>query len=257
VVRPASVALRLLAAVAVAGCGATASPSPSPSRPPDPSATASPSASVAIPDPPSQGPTPTPTETPSPTPSPTRSPTPTPVPTATPEPTPPTLDAFWSAVRSGIERHGRLRIRVIGPAPGELRYELDASATVIDGTVVFVCVDEGAFDGQSGFEALPGAWSCGVAALQQGLRTTGQPLDAWSDELPEDDGIRETVVRTADGLWQWDYRAINPFAGGEVRTRIVVDPADGEIRSGSRSDPIGDTTYGISYAETFPPIALP
>jgi hypothetical protein len=127
---------------------------------------------------------------------------------------------------------------------------------VIDGDVVFVCRDGKAYDGQSGWMEVPGDWTCGTGALAAGFRLTGQPLDAWGPSLPPDEAIVESVV-VADGLWRWEYRGRNPFAGGAVRTSVVLDPATGQIRSASRSDPTGDTTYGISYRESFPSIAVP
>jgi hypothetical protein len=86
---------------------------------------------------------------------------------------------------------------------------------------------------------------------------TGQPLDAWSADLPPDEEIEESLSVTPDGTWMWDYRGRNPFAGGRVRTTVVLDPATGQIRSASRIDPTGETTYGISYVESFPAIRLP
>jgi len=156
-----------------------------------------------------------------------------------------------------VERAGRLRIQVVGPSPGELRYQPDRSATVIDGAIVFVCLDGGAYDGQSGFEQIPGAWSCGTEALVRGFRQMGQPLDAWSPELESDEGIEESVAVAEDGTWRWEYGASSPLVGGEVRASLVLDPASGQIRSASRTDPTGSTTYTISYSEPFPPIVLP
>lgn len=103
---------------------------------------------------------------------------------------------------------------------------------------------------------MPGDWTCGTGALVAGFRQTGQPLDAWGPSLPPDDGIEESVV-VANGLWRWEYRGRNPFAGGTVRTVVLLDPATGEIRSASRSDGTGETTYGISYRESFARIAVP
>ncbi len=138
-----------------------------------------------------------------------------------------------------------------------LRFEPDASATVVDDQVVFVCVDGRAYDGQSGFERVPGTWECGSAALVQGFRVAGLPRDAFNDSLPPDDEIHETVTRLEDGSWRWSYRALNPVFGGRITAVVVIDPTTGEIRSASRGDPTGETTYGISYTETFPKIALP
>jgi hypothetical protein len=244
----------LLAVVlSIAACANAPTPSASPS--PTSRATQSPVATPSSP--PLATPTPSPTHSPSPPASPSPSPTLTPAPTATPEPTAPTAEAFWAAAASAVEASSRLRVRVIGPAPGELRYQSDRSATVIDGNVVFVCLDGRAYDGQSGFEELPGAWTCGSGALVRGFRLMGQALDAWNAELPPDQDIVEVLTLEADGTWRWDYRARNPFAGGDVRTVVVIDPASGQIRSASRTDPTGATTYGISYSEAFAAIALP
>ena len=248
----------LVASLAVAACGVSAAPSPSPAEPTS-GGVARPTRSV-LPLPSHSArptPSPTPTTPPSPTPNPTPSPTVTPAPTPTPVPTPPTAEALWSRVTAGVTDAGRLRLRVIGPAPGELRYVEKASATAIGGEVVFVCSGGTAYDGQSGWMAVPGAWSCGVDALVAGFRLTGQPLDAWSAELSPDEEIMERVELLGDGTWRWSYRGRSPFAGGLVRTMIVVDPASGQLRSASRSDPTGQTTYGISYAEAFPAIVVP
>ncbi len=158
---------------------------------------------------------------------------------------------------AGVRDAGRLRLRVIGPAPGELRYVDDASATVIGGNLVFVCSGSAAFDGQSGWSELSGKWTCGVDALVAGFRRTGQPLDAWSERLMADEGIIERLELPGDGTWRWSYRGRSPYAGGEVRTVVVLDPMTGQLRSAQRSDPTGDTTYGISYSEVFPAIAVP
>lgn len=204
---------------------------------------------------------PTATSTPRPTPTPTVSPSPTLSPTIEPSPSPsaapPTTTGFWQRVGDAVATSGRLRIRVIGPSPGELRYQPAASATVVDGAVVFVCLGGRAYDGQSGFTEVPGDWRCGTDALVRGFRLAGQPLDAWSSDLPLDQGISEAVEALPDGTWRWTYRATNPVFGGEVRATVVVDPSTGEIRSASRRDPTGDTTYGISYREAFPEIRLP
>jgi uncharacterized protein YceK len=187
----------------------------------------------------------------------TAAPAPTAVPTPTAAPTAPSVDALWAAVASAIDRRGHLRIRVIGPSPGELRYEPAASATVASGQLTFVCVGGKAYDGQSSFEPVPGSWECGTKALVHGFRGAGLPLDAWNDSLPPDSEIRESVKVLEDGTWRWSYSGLNPVFGGQIRATVVVDAATGEIRSASRQDPTGATTYGISYAETFPKIVRP
>jgi hypothetical protein len=122
---------------------------------------------------------------------------------------------------------------------------------------VFVCRDGQAFDGQSAWMQLPGSWKCGRQALVNGFRLTGQPLDAWSDALPADSAISETVAHGDPGTWRWAYRARNPFVGGDVQTTVVLDARTGQIRSAERVDPVGRTTYGISYVEAFGRIAVP
>ena len=231
------VALGLL----VAGCGPVAGSPPASATPPGTSPT--PVAAATVP------PTPAPPATlPSPTPAPA---------TSTPSATP-TADAFWEAVRRGLDEAGRLRITVIGPSPGVLRYQPDASATVADGNVVFVCVGDRAWDGQGGsFVAVPGAWECGAGALVDGFRNSGQPVDAWSRDLPADQSIVEQVTLEPDGRWRWEYRARSLAFGGTVTTTVWVDPASGRILDARRSDPTGETRYGISYSEAFPPIVAP
>lgn len=235
-----AVGAALAPALIVGGCGggsptpATSTPSPASS----PSSTATPASS--------------------PTPSPPLSPTPALSPTPTPAPTPPAVDAFWEAVLRGLDEAGRLRVTVIGPSPGVLRYEPEASATVAEGTVVFICADGGAFDGQGGsFTPVPGFWDCGGPAFVSGFRRSGQPLDAWSDDLPTDDSIVETTALEPDGRWRWDYQARSAVFGGTVTATVWVDPVSGQIRDARRTDPTGDTRYGISYGETFPPIIPP
>jgi hypothetical protein len=147
-------------------------------------------------------------------------------------------------------------VRIQGPSPGELRYEPAASATVIDGEPTFVCRGGRAYDGQSGWLAAPGDWTCGPGALVRGFRTIGQPLDAWNETLPMDAGIRERIDLLSSGRWRWTYRASSPFAG-QVTTRVVVDPATGRIASASRADDAGETDYAFDYGADFPPIAIP
>lgn len=171
---------------------------------------------------------------------------------------PPAVETFWDAVRRGIATAGHLRIRVIGPSPGVLRYEPGASATVVDDRVGFVCVDGAAWDGQGGsFAPVPGTWECGAAALVGGFRNTGQPVDAWGETLPTDASISETTAREPDGRWRWDYAAKSAVFGGRVTASVWVDPASGRILDARRTDPGGSTSYGISYAEAFPAITRP
>ncbi len=227
----------------VAGCGPVPASPPASATPPGTSPTAA--AVATLP----------PTAAPS---APASPPSPTVAPASSQPPAPPTVEALWAAVRRGLDEAGRLRITVIGPSPGVLRYQPDASATVADGQVVFVCTGGRAWDGQGGsFVAVPGAWECGAGALVDGFRNSGQPVDAWSRDLPADQSIVEQVTLEPDGRWRWEYRARSLAFGGSVTTTVWVDPASGRILDARRSDPTGETRYGISYSETFPPIVAP
>ncbi len=240
-------AITVSLAISVSGCGGTdnasaTAPATGISTTVSPPATSAPALMAS----------PTPAATPA---------TPVAMPSPSPSPTPaarPTLETFWSAVTRGVETAGHLRIRVIGPNPGILRYEPAASETLIDDRVAFICVDGAAYDGQSGsFARVPGTWSCGGDALVSGFRRNGEPLDSWSKGLPGDEDVTETVSLEPDGRWRWDYVARSPVFGGPVKATVWVDPASGQIRDAVRTDPTGDTRYGINYSETFPPIETP
>lgn len=168
-----------------------------------------------------------------------------------------TAEGFWSLAADAARDATPLRIRATGPTPGELRYEAERSATILGEALGFVCHDGRARDGQSGFDELPGSWSCGVDALVRGFRLLGQPLDAWSAELPPDAGIVETVGLEPDGTWRWDYAATNPFVGGSVAAVVILDPATGRIVRASRTDPTGPTTWAIDYEADVPAIDPP
>jgi hypothetical protein len=164
--------------------------------------------------------------------------------------------AFWQLVEAGLVDAGAVAVMIEGPSPGELRYEPTASATIIDGRPTFVCIDGQALDGQSGWLAVPGEWTCGVPALIRGFRSIGQPLDAWTPSLPKDSGIREAIAMTDEGRWRWTFRASSPFAGS-VTTRVTVEPGSGRIVAATRTDDVGRTDYTIDYDAGFPPIAVP
>jgi len=168
----------------------------------------------------------------------------------------PSADAFWSAAAHGVDAAGRVAVVVRGPSSGEIRYEAAASATAIDGQVTFVCHGGRAWDGQSGFAEVPGTWTCGSDALVRGFRLMGQPLDAWSPELPSDQRIRETVT-VSGGRWTWTYRATSPTAGGAVATTVSLDLASGRITAAARTDPVGRTIYAVGYEASFPEITQP
>ena len=169
----------------------------------------------------------------------------------------PTADGFWSLAADAARAATPLRIRATGPTPGELRYEAERSATILGEALAFVCHDGRARDGQSGFAELPGSWSCGVEALVRGFRLMGQPLDAWSAELPPDAAIVERVGLEPDGTWRWDYAATNPFVGGSVAAVVILDPATGRIARATRTDPTGPTTWAIDYEADVPAIDPP
>src|SRR5664279_6468744 len=59
----------------------------------------------------------------------------TPHPSATPTPT-----TFWAAVSRGLTSAKHLTVTIAGPNPGVLRFEPATSATIVGGTVVFVCL---------------------------------------------------------------------------------------------------------------------
>jgi hypothetical protein len=139
-----------------------------------------------------------------------------------------------------------------------LRFEPSASATVVDGELLFVCRNGRAFDGQGGFAEMAGRWTCGSDALVRGFRTMGQPVDAWTDELPLDDEVRETYDLLENGDWRWRYRAENAILGsGPIKVTVVIDPATGRITAASRTDPLGRTTWKPTYGASFPEIAVP
>jgi hypothetical protein len=175
---------------------------------------------------------------------------------------PPTVARFWDAALSSLAATGHLRITVIGPNPGVLRYQPTASATVVDGKVVFICARGAAFDGQGGsFAAVPGSWDCGGRALVEGFRHTGQPVDAWSASGNgggvSDSAIVERLSTESDGRWRWDYSAKSAVFGGTVKTTVWLDPATGHLLDARRTDPTGQTQYGINYSQAFPAIVAP
>ncbi len=182
-------------------------------------------------------------------------------PTTTAAPTgslpPPSPAAFWAAVSRGLGDAKRLEVTVRGPNPGTLRYEPTASATIVDGAVGFLCKGGVAYDGQSGFAAVPGKWQCGAAALAAGFRTMGQPTDAWNATNPTDTAITESVTSAADGSWTWSYRATSAYYGGPVAASARLVPASGRLLAASRTDPTGDTTYTFAYGAAFAPLAIP
>jgi hypothetical protein len=235
----------LVAATLLAGCGPSASPSPAGSA--TPSAAASASGQSVEPS----------TGSPVPSPSPTATPVPTQTPTPTPPPAPGDAADFWRVALGPLTAGGRIRLIAAGPSPGEIRYEPTASASMLDGHAVFVCLEGVAYDSQNLWEPVPGVWSCGAKALRQGFRELGQPLEAWSPALEPNTGILERVRVDADGTWLWDYSADSPQYGGRVTATVRLDPATGRILSAVRDDPIGRSGYTFEYGASFPPIALP
>lgn len=254
--------LLAVAAGLVLACGSAPSVSPdatpeptvlqtaTPTQAPTPARTSEPSSEPSI-DPEPASPSAPPIATPSA--APTRSPTPRP--SATPA-AGPTVAEFWSRVERGIRSAGRVEVDITGPNTGSLRFEPDASATVIDDVVGFVCVGGRAYDGQSAFTRLPGRWTCGAPALVAGFRSIGQPIDAWNATIPTDSRRRERL--TVDGdRWTWTYRATSPYYGGAVSATVVLDRASRRVVEARRTDPTGATTYDVRYGVDFPPIAVP
>lgn len=256
-----SAAALLAALLLLAACAPAATPPPATLAPaaeppaatlppaPVPTASAAVAATPAATSSPTPSPAPTPTAAASPSPRTAR-----PAPTATPAG--PTVAGFWSRVRDAVERAGGLEVEIAGPNAAVLRFTQRTSATVVDGVVGFVCVGGRAYDGQSGFTALPGAWTCGAPALVSGFRSIGQPIDAWSDTLPVDRGRSESVA-AAGGRWTWRYRATSPYYGGAVSATVTIDAATGRVVAARREDPTGGTRYTFHYGVEFPPITVP
>jgi len=260
---PTLLAAVLVAALLLAACGASdtsARPTSSLPTPPQPTPVATVTAPTAPLASPSESPSPAALSTPVPSTAPLATATPRPTPTAPARPSPgaslPNPDGFWSLVDGGIRRAGTLVVEIAGPAAGTLRFEVDASATVIEDVVGFVCVGGRAYDGQSGFTTIPGRWTCGAAALVAGFRSIGQPIDAWNATIPADKARRESVTVRGD-TWTWTYRATSSYYGGPIAATVTLDRASLRITSASRTDPTGATRYSFRYGADFPPIAVP
>ena len=230
--------LLFLLAVASAGCGASPSAAPTGATTPTAEAASSPSASGRA-------------ASPSASPAGSAAPSATPHPSAAPTPT-----SFWAAVSRGLTSAKHLVVTIAGPNPSLLRYEPGGSATIVSGKVVSVCVHGTAYDGQLGFARVPGSWQCGAAALVSGFRRIGQPADSWSASSPRDSSISEAVTQGSGGRWTWTYSGSPPF-GGRVTVRVTLDPVNGRILAGQRTDPTGTTTYAFDYVSTFPALAVP
>lgn len=153
---------------------------------------------------------------------------------------------------------GRLRLIVVGADPDEYRFELRASASLIDGVLHVVCVDGRAYD-IDGFTATPRPerWTCGPGSLISGFRRTGRPQEAWNTSVPTDSRSRETVVSDSRGRWRWEYAATSEALGGPVRTTLVMDAETGRLLSGTRTDPTGSVRYTFNYTALFLPVELP
>ena len=230
----------LLVAMLAAACGAT--PSAAPTGLPETPAPASPGTIAA---------SSVPTAATTPARSPAASATPRPsVVAATPA-------SFWAAIVRGLTAAKHLQVTMAGPNPGMLRFQPNASATIVAGQVVFVCTGGAAFDGQSGFARVPGTWECGAAALVAGFRRIGQPTDSWNETSPTDSAITEAVKVATDGTWTWTYAGTSPFLGGHVTATVHLDARSGRILDARRVDPTGTTTYSFDYAVTFPALAVP
>jgi hypothetical protein len=230
----------LFVAAVAAACGTSPTAPPAGPRTPDATASPNPMGSVPIP---------TPARTPAGPPAESATPRASVV-AATPK-------SFWAAVARGLAAAKHLQVTIAGPNAGVLRFEPGASATIVDGRVEFVCLDGAAFDGQSGFARVPGAWGCGAAALSGGFRNIGQPADAWNATSPTDSAITEVVGVAPAGTWTWAYVGVSAFSGGRVTARVSLDVASGRILAARRTDPAGITTYMFDYAVTFPALAVP
>ncbi len=159
-------------------------------------------------------------------------------------------------MEQGLRRGKTLVVEIRGPNDGTLRFEPAASATVIEGVVGYVCLGGRSYDGQSGFAAVPGRWTCGADALVEGFRHIGQPIDAWNATIPSDEKRREKVT-VVGNTWTWRYRATSPFYGGAVDTVVTLDRSSGRITGATRTDPTGTTRYSFRYGVRFPKIAVP
>ena len=187
------------------------------------------------------------------------SPSGSPAAAATPRATaaPPTVNTFWAAVTRGLGAAKHLQVTSAGSSPGVLRYEANASAAIVDGTVAFICANGATYDGQSGFARVPGSWQCGAAALVSGFRRIGQPADSWSAKNVGDRSITESVTRGSDGTWTWTYTGTSLFPGGRVTASATLDPVSGRILAAQRTDLTGVTTYTFDYTLAFPALAVP
>jgi hypothetical protein len=251
-------AFLLLAGLVGAACdGSVPTPDQASARP-TPDAAASGAASPAMATPAAAfSPSPTPAASPSPTPAAAATEAATPRPSSAPATAgPPGPDDFWALVERGIRDTGRLEVAIDGPNAGTLRFEPDASATVIEGVTGYACVGRRAYDGQSGFARVPGTWRCGGPALVAGFRNLGQPIDAWNRTIPADRGRRESLAIKGD-TWTWRYRATSPFYGGAVTASVTMDRGTRRITSAQRKDPTGTTRYTFRYGADFPPITIP
>jgi hypothetical protein len=251
-----AVSLLLSAAVAVACGNPSVSPAAATVAPSTPPAPATVGPSIPLPATPDVTPSPAASARPTATPAATKTPARTPTPT--PSAAGPTPDGFWALVERGLRGAHRLRVDISGPNANAatMRFEPDASATVIEDVVGFVCVDAHAYDGQSAFTAVPGAWTCGAPALVAGFRHIGQPIDAWNSNVPSDESRRETVT-TRGNTWTWTYHATSPYLGGKVTATVTLDRGRQRITSARRVDPTGTTRYTFHYGVDFPPIAVP
>jgi hypothetical protein len=165
--------------------------------------------------------------------------------------------SFWAAAVRGLTTAKHLQVTMAGPNAGMLRFEPNASATIVAGAIAFVCTGGAAFDGQSAFARVPGAWQCGASALVAGFRRIGEPADSWNATSPADSAVTEAVHVASDGTWTWTYAGTSPFLGGHVTASVHLDAKTGRILDARRVDPTGTTTYSFDYALTFPALTVP
>jgi hypothetical protein len=141
----------------------------------------------------------------------------------------------------------------------EFHYEPTASARILQGRPIVVCLEGRAyFLAQGGSAPEPGTWSCGADAFVDCFRAFGQPADgAYSTALEANTNIAERIGVDADGTWTWNYSADMPHNVGQVTATVWLDPATDRIVRAVRQDPTGTTTWTVEYGATFAPIVRP
>lgn len=168
--------------------------------------------------------------------------------------------AFWAQAHRALVDAGRVKVVSVGALGAmEFHYEPTASARILQGKPIVVCVDGRAyFIAQGGTAPEPGAWSCGADAFVDCFRAFGQPADgAYSSALEASTNIAKRVGVAADMTWTWNYSAAMPHDGGPVTATVWLDPATDRIVRAVRQDSTGTTTWTVEYGATFEPIVRP